>query len=114
MTISPIKKGKAPMTPATTQILFIDLQPEIVASSKTNDPATITRAAVAIARIAKLFALPVTASVTPTGSGMPRLLPELEAELPSLVPLVRTIAPVFDDTPTADAIKVLGRHDLVV
>jgi hypothetical protein len=114
MTSNPIKEKKAPMTPETTQILFVDIQPEIVGSSKTNPPDKLVQSAVAIARIGKLFGLPMHASVVPTGAGEPRLVPELAAELTGVTPLTRTMAPVFDDPPTADAIARTGRHDLVI
>jgi nicotinamidase-related amidase len=114
MTSNPIKENKAPMTAATTQILFIDFQPEIVRSSRTNPPDSLIRSAVAIAKIGKLFDLPMHASVVPTGSGEPALVPELASELAGVTPRVRTMAPVFDDAPTADAIARTGRHDLVV
>lgn len=114
MTSNPIRERKAPMTPDTTQILFIDIQPEIVGSSRTNPPEKLIRAAVAIARIGRLFGLPMTASIVPAGPGEPRLVPELAAELPGVVPLVRTMVPVFDDAPTAAAIAASDRHDLVV
>ena len=96
MTINPITEKKAPMTPGSTQILFIDIQPEIVGSSRTNPPAALIRSAVAIARIGKLFDLPMHASVVPIGKGEPRLVPELAAELTGVTPMPRTMAPVFD------------------
>lgn len=114
MTTNPIQEKKAPMTPASTQILFVDIQPEIVGHSRTNPPASMIKAAVALARIGRLFQLPMHASVVSAGPGAPRLVPELAAELVGVEPLVRTMAPVFDDAPTAAAIDATGRHDLVV
>ena len=114
MTSNPIRERKAPMTPATTQILFVDIQPGIVGGSRTNPPDRLIPAVVALARIGRLFGLPMTASVVPAGPGEPGPIPELAAELPGIVPLVRTAAGVFDDAPTAAVIAAHERHDLVV
>lgn len=110
MTTNPIAAKKAPMTPATTQILFVDIQSEIIGSSATNPPEALVRSAVALARIGKLFGLPMCASVVPVGPEPPRLVPEL-AGSPLLV---RTAAAAFEDGPTASAIEAAGRHDLVI
>ncbi|MCW6507744.1 isochorismatase family protein [Lichenifustis flavocetrariae] len=114
MTVNAIKEHKAPMTPATTQILFVDIQPEIIGSSRTNPPDKLIPSAVAIAQIGKLFELPMTVSVVPAGDAESRLIPELAALPSDAKPLVRTMAPVFDDKPTASAIAATKRHDLVI
>lgn len=114
MTVNPIKEAKAPMTPATTQILFVDIQPEVLGGIRTNPPDALVRAAVVLARIGRLFGLPMMASVVPAGDAEPRLVPELAAELPGVMPFARTAAAVFDDAPTAAAIGAAGRHDLVI
>jgi hypothetical protein len=114
MTSNPIKEKKVPMTALTTQILFVDIQPDIVGSSKTNPPEKLIQSAVTIARIGKLFDLPMLASVVPTGNGEPNLVPELAAELPNITLLPRTMAPAFDDEKTAATIAQSGRHDLVI
>ena len=51
MTINPIRDRNVPMTPGTTQILFIELPPEIIGASKTNPPDALIPSAVAIARL---------------------------------------------------------------
>lgn len=114
MTVNPIIARKAPMTPATTQILFVDIQPETMGGNGTNPPAALLRSAVVLARIGRLFDLPMTASIVPAGPGEPRLAPELAAALPGVTPMVRTMAGVFDDAPTTAALAATGRHDLVV
>jgi hypothetical protein len=102
------------MTPETTQILFIDLQPEILGNSKTNSPEKLTQSAVALARIGKLFGLPMLASLVRVGSGDVCLAPELAAELNGEKSMLRTMVSVFDDLPTAAAIEATNRHDLVI
>lgn len=114
MTSNPIAEHKKPMTLDTVQMLFIDHQPEIVANSNTNPVPDLTKATVALAKIAKLFDIPVTVSCVPVGPEKPKLIPELEALLADAPRFTRTMAPVFDDKPTAEHIEGLGRHDLVV
>lgn len=102
------------MTPETTQILFVDLQPEIVGNSKTNSPEKLIQSAVALARIGKLFGLPMLASVVPVGSGDSCFAPELAAELNGVRSIQHTMVSAFDDLPTAAAIQDVNRHDLVI
>ena len=47
------------LDPATVQILFADLQPPIVARSKTNPPQGLSCAAFVLAQCARLLGLPV-------------------------------------------------------
>jgi nicotinamidase-related amidase len=69
---------------------------------------------VALARIGRLFELPMTVSLVPVGDAEPRLVPELSAELAGVTPMVRTMAPAFEDHALAAAIGANGRHDLVI
>jgi hypothetical protein len=48
------------LDPATVQILFADLQPPIVAQSKTNPPKSLSCAASVLARCARVLRLPCT------------------------------------------------------
>ena len=114
MTTNPIIAGKAPMTPASTQILFVDLQPGIVGNGGTNPPEALIESAVALARIGRLFELPMFASVVPTGDGEPQILPQLASELVGIVPMARSAAAVFENAPTAAVIAATGRHDIVI
>ena len=114
MTYNPIKENSKPMTPDSVQFLFVDIQPGIVENSKTNPPKELVRAAVALARLAKLFKAPVHLSVVPMGDGPPQVVPELAAETAGVPLLLRTMIPAFDDEPTRKAIAATGRHDLVV
>jgi hypothetical protein len=54
-----------------------DLQPEIVARSKTIEPAVLNKSAGVLLEIAKLFSLPTILSVVPEGDKAPELISEL-------------------------------------
>ena len=59
------------LDPAIVQILFADLQPPIVARSKTNPPQSLSCAASVLARSARVLGLPVHHSVVPEGGFVP-------------------------------------------
>lgn len=114
MTSNPIAEHKKPMNLKTVQMLFIDHQPQIVANARTNSIDNITKGTVALAKLAKLFDIPVTVSVVPMGKDKPELIAGLEEELADAPRLPRSTANAFDDEATHKRIAGLGRHDLVV
>lgn len=65
--------------PNDVQVLFVEMQPEIVAASGTWDARLLGRSAAAICQIAEAMAIPVTASTVPVGEAAPRLIEELES-----------------------------------
>jgi hypothetical protein len=68
------------LDPATVQVLFADLQPEIVARNKTNSLDALARSAGVLAQVAQLLRLPVHLRVVPEGGQAPELIPELARE----------------------------------
>jgi nicotinamidase-related amidase len=114
VTYNPIAEHRKPLTADSVQFLFVDFQPGIVENSKTNPPNDVVRAAVTLARLAKLFRAPIHLSVVAMSDTPPRIVPELAAETAGVPLLARTIIPAFDDEPTRKAIAATGRHDLVV
>jgi nicotinamidase-related amidase len=106
---------KLPMIdPATVQILFADLQPPIVARSKTNPPQNLSCAASVLARCARLLSLPVYHSVVPEGGKAPQVLPELAKEAEGAPLFTRMTADPFLDPQTREAIDAVNRPVLVI
>jgi hypothetical protein len=106
---------KLPMIdPATVQILFADLQPPIVARSKTNPPQNLSCAASVLARCARLLSLPVHHSVVPEGGKAPQVLPELAKEAEGAPLFTRMTADPFLDPQTREAIDAVNRPVLVI
>ena len=64
------------LDPKTVQVLFADLQPQMVARSKTNPPEALARSAAVLAQVARLLHLPMHLSVVPEGGQRPELIPE--------------------------------------
>jgi hypothetical protein len=102
------------LDPATVQILFADLQPPIVARSKSNPPQDLTRAASVLARCARLLGLPMHHSVVPEGGEVPEVLPDLAKETEGAPQLARMTVDPFLDPQTRAAIDGAMRPVLVI
>ena len=102
------------LDPNTVQVLFADLQPQIVARSKTNAPDTLARSAAVHAQVARLLHLPMHLSVVPEGGQRPELIPELARETEGVAQYPRLSASPFLDEATRAAIAATGRQHLVI
>jgi nicotinamidase-related amidase len=114
MSSNPIAEHKKPMNRSSVQLLLIDVQPEVIGLSRTNSREAIVKAIQGMARVAKMFDLPATASLIRMGKDDSRLLPELEKSFGDIAVLSRTVINPFDDPATKSRIEALGRHDVVV
>jgi hypothetical protein len=102
------------LDPATIQVLFADLQPQIVARSKTNAPDSLSRAAGVLARVARLLHLPMHFSVVPDGDQSPQLIPDLARVAEGVPQRLRVSASPFLDESIRAAIAGAGRRNLVI
>ncbi len=102
------------LDPDTVQVLFADLQPQIVARSKTNPPDALARSAAVLAQVARLLHLPMHLSVVPEGGRRPELIPELVRETEGVAQHPRMSASPFLDEATRAAIAATGRQHLVI
>jgi pimeloyl-ACP methyl ester carboxylesterase/nicotinamidase-related amidase len=102
------------LDPKTVQVLFADLQPPIVARSKTNPPDALTRSAVVLAQVARLLHLPMHLSVVPEGGQRPELIPELARETQGVAQHLRLTASPFLDEATRAAMAASGRQRLII
>ena len=100
--------------PKTAQVLFADLQPQIVARSKTNPPDALARSAAVLAEVARLLHLPIHLSVVPEGGQRPELIPELARETEDVAQYLRVSASPFLDGATRAAIAATRRQNLIV
>jgi nicotinamidase-related amidase len=81
----------------SAQLLFCDLQPEIVARSKTIHRDVLSKSAGVLLEIAKLFSLPTTLSVVPEGDKAPELISELRGSGFAQEKLRASASPFFDE-----------------
>jgi hypothetical protein len=96
------------LDPNTVQVLFADLQPQLVVRSKTNPPDALARSAVVLAQIAGLLHLPMHLSVVPEGGQRPELIPKLAAETEGVAQHSRLSASPFLDEATRSAMAAEG------
>lgn len=104
-----------PINQNETAILLIDFQEGVSELSRTVEQASLRAAAISLAKLARLFSVPVIVS-TAMLEGPTRVTPEIENALGDLGLLApgRTTANAFTHIPTADKITSLGRKTLLV
>ncbi len=98
-------------TRTNAAVLFLDLQGEIVANSRTMPLERLRVRAAALAKLAKLHALPVFASSVPPGGAF---LSDVLDVLPSLDPRPRLQTSAFADAGLVDQLRASGRTTLVL
>jgi nicotinamidase-related amidase len=99
----------APIDPASTAVLFADLQAGIIERSGTQDLRQLRRAVAALAKLARLFDLPAVVTTAPSPDGAPIVAPEIGAALGELPAHTRTTTDAFLHAPTREAIVGTGR-----
>ena len=97
----------------SAQLLLCDLQPQIVARSKTIEPDALGKSAGVLLEIARLFSLPTTLSVVPEGGQAPELISELRGSGFAQERL-RTSASPFLDEATKNLLAQSKRKVLVI
>jgi hypothetical protein len=102
------------LDPADVQILFADLQPSIIARSRTNPPAALARSAGVLAEVGRLLGLPLHFSVVPDAGQEPELIPELAAHVEAAKLLPRISASPFLDLATSQSLAATNRGTLII
>jgi hypothetical protein len=97
----------------SAQLLLCDLQPDIVARSKTIDRDVLIKAAGVLLEIAKLFSLPTTLSVVPEGDKAPELISELRGSGFAQEKLRASASPFLDEA-TKNLVAQSGRQVLII
>ena len=97
----------------SAQVLLCDLQPEIVARSKTIDRDVLSKSAGVLLEIAKLFSLPTTLSVVPDGNKAPELIAE-PPDSGFAQKKIRASASPFLDEATRSVVARSGRKVLII
>jgi hypothetical protein len=92
--------------PADAVILLLEMQPPIVASSRTQPAAELRRVALVLTRCARELGIPVLTSVVPLASGT---TPELIEELADCTALSRTTVDALDDEGIAEQLTSSAR-----
>src|SRR6202050_1208474 len=101
------------LTPANSALIVIDYQPPQFATVTSMDTKLLTRNIVTVARLAKMYGLPVVlSSVNVVADGQPPTIPELRAVLSDSVELDRTQINAWEDVEFRQAVEATGRKKL--
>jgi nicotinamidase-related amidase len=93
-------------------VVFGDLQDGIIDHARSNDPQQIAQSAGALARVARIFSIPVVVTTVPMGSGA--LAPPLAAALEAPQIYQRTTTSAFDNLAFRGAIEATQRRLLLI
>ena len=103
------------VTPKNSALLVIDYQPSQVAAVRSMDRDLLLKNVVSIAKLAKLFGLPIVYSTinVRTGRGQPTL-PPLADVLADDTPIDRTSTNAWEDPDFLSAVRATGRRKLII
>ena len=102
------------ITPKNAALLIIDYQPTQVSSIASMDHRTLVANIVALARVAKLYALPVVLStVNVKTRGNPPTIHQLAEVLSGIEAFDRTTINAWEDEEFVTAVKATGRKKLI-
>jgi len=117
MTSLPVRDPKSDplLTPQNSALVIIDYQPVQVTSIASMDRHALVENIVAVAKLARLFQLPVVLSTVnvATGKNAPTVH-QLKDVLPDLKELDRTTINAWEDSEFQTAVKATGRRKIVM
>lgn len=102
------------LTPANCQLIFIDHQPQMAFGVQSIDRQVLKNNTVALAKAARIFAIPTTITTVETTSFSGYTYPELLDVFPDAPLLERTSMNSWDDQKVRDALAANGRQKVVV
>ena len=103
------------ITPENSAFVFIDYQPEQLATVRSMDHGLLVKNAVSTVRAVKAFGVPVVHSTVNVASGqVGPTLAELAELLVDDPPLDRTTVNSWEDTEFVEAVRALGRRKLIL
>src|SRR5260370_38569427 len=102
------------LTPANSQIIFIDQQPQMAFGVQSMDRQVLKNNVVALAKAARVFNIPTTITSVESESFAGYTYPELLDVFPDEKLLERTSMNSWDDKKVRDALKANGRNKVVV
>ncbi len=107
--------GDPLITPQNAAFIFIDYQPEQLATVRSMDHELLLKNAVSTVKTVKAFGVPVVHSTVNVASGQTQpTLPELAELLEDDAPLDRTTVNSWEDTEFVEAVRATGRRKLIL
>jgi nicotinamidase-related amidase len=102
------------LTPQNSQMIFVDLQPQMAMGVQSMDRQTLKNNVVGLAKAAKVFNIPTTITTVETESFSGYAFPELLDVFPDHPVLERSSMNSWDDQKVRDALASIGRKKVVV
>ena len=102
------------LTPTNCQLIIIDHQPQMAFGVQSIDRQMLKNNVVALAKSAKVFAVPTTITTVETESFSGHTYPEILAVFPGNKIIERTSMNSWDDQNVRDALAATGRKKIVV
>jgi nicotinamidase-related amidase len=103
------------LTPENAALVLIDYQPPQVNTVRSMDSAALIANAVALAKTANLYQLPMILSTVGVTAGLnPDTVPALKQEMTDAVWVDRTSINAWEDADFVEAVKATGRKKLIM
>jgi nicotinamidase-related amidase len=102
------------LTPENSALVVIDYQPSQVGTVTSIDHQLLTDNIVSVARLAKLFNLPIVLSTVNVANGQGPTIPELKSVLADSEEIDRTQINSWEDAAFRSAVEATGRKKLIM
>ena len=102
------------LTPTNCQLIFIDQQPQMAFGVQSMDRQALKNNTVALAKAAKVFAIPTTITTVETEAFSGHTYPELLDVFPGTPILERSSMNSWDDQKVRDALAANGKKKVIV
>jgi nicotinamidase-related amidase len=100
------------LLPEDCALLLVDLQAGLAFGVGSEDRQVLLNNAVALARTARVFEIPVVVSTSATKVYSGPMMPAIQTALPGVIPIERRNMNVWEDDHVRGAIEATGRHGL--
>ncbi len=108
------RSEKGLLTPDNCVVALIDFQPQMLFGVSNFDRQTIINNVVALAKVSKVFDVPVVLTTVETKSFSGNMWPHIEAVFPNQAPIERSSMNSWDDKNFVAAINKTGRKKIVI
>jgi nicotinamidase-related amidase len=102
------------LNPADCALLLIDQQAGLAFGVGSEDRQILLNNAVALARTARAFGIPIVASTSASKVYSGPMMPALHAAIPDVVPIERRNMNIWEDDHVRGAVEATGRNRLVI
>jgi len=103
------------LAPENSALLIIDYQPAQIYTSVSANPDALIPNVVSLAKVAKLFDLPIVLSTAQASNGVnDETIPQLREVLTDVEPIDRTAINAWEDQDFVDAVSATGRRKLII